>query len=183
MRRLIRLADRLDMVIEWIGRIAAWSSFALVLLMAWNVLLRYFFRSGSVAMQEMEWHIMAFLVLICMCYTTLKDGHVQVDILFVRFPDPVKRLITLVSATLMVIVAAILLKLTIPYVMQSYAIGESSADPGGMPYRWMLKALMPAGFALLLLQSFSAWLRALAELFVGPTQPAAAGGDEVIHAA
>ena len=184
MRRLIRIADGLDQVIEWIGRIAAWSSLALVLLMAYNVLLRYFFRTGSVALQEMEWHIMAFLVLVCVCYTTLKDGHVQVDILYSRFPDTAKRGITFISATLMVLIAALLLKLSIPYVMQSYNIGESSPDPGGLTHRWMLKALMPLGFALLLLQSFSAWLRALAELFIGHTRPPARdSGDEVTHAA
>jgi TRAP-type mannitol/chloroaromatic compound transport system permease small subunit len=184
MPRLIQIADRLDAIIEWIGRIAAWSSLALVLLMAHNVLLRYFFRTGSVALQEMEWHIMAFLVLVCMCYTTLKDGHVQVDILFARFPERVKRIIVFISCTLMVIVAALLLELSIPYVMQSYSIGESSPDPRGLPNRWMLKALMPLGFALLLLQSFSVWLRALAEIFVGPTQPPAIDPDaEVIHAA
>jgi TRAP-type mannitol/chloroaromatic compound transport system permease small subunit len=184
MQRLLRIADGLDTIIEWIGRIAAWSALGLVLLMAYNVLLRYFFRTGSVALQEMEWHIMAFLVLVCMCYTTLKDGHVQVDILYARFPDPAKRVITFISATLMVVIAAILLKLCIPYVMQAYNIGESSPDPGGLPHRWMLKALMPVGFTLLLLQSFSTWLRALAELFVGRTQPPAPNsGEEVIHAA
>lgn len=184
MRQLIRIADGLDLIIEWIGRIAAWSSLALVLLMAWNVLLRYFFHTGSVALQEMEWHVMAFLVLVCMSYTTLKDGHVQVDILYARFPDGCKRVITVISATLMVVIAAILLKLCIPYVLQSYSVGESSPDPGGLPQRWMLKALLPVGFALLLVQSFSAWLRALAEIFIGPTQPPTAEtGGEVIHAA
>jgi TRAP-type mannitol/chloroaromatic compound transport system permease small subunit len=184
MRQLIRIADGLDIVIEWIGRIAAWSSLALVLLMSYNVLLCYFLRTGSVALQEMEWHIMAFLVLICMCYTTLKDGHVQVDILFSRFPDRLKRIIALLSMSAMVVIAALLLKLSIPYVMQSYSIGESSPDPGGLPNRWMLKALLPAGFALLLLQSLSAWLRALAALFIGRTEPPANEGAEgVIHAA
>ena len=184
MQRLVQIADALDTAIEIIGRIAAWSSLALVLLMAYNVLLRYFFRTGSVALQEMEWHIMAFLVLICMCYTTLKDGHVQVDILYGRFSGRWQRVIAFFSAALMVIIAALLLKLCIPYVLQSWSVGESSPDPGGLANRWMLKALMPAGFALLLLQSFSAWLRALAALITGsPQPPALDAGDEVIHAA
>jgi TRAP-type mannitol/chloroaromatic compound transport system permease small subunit len=182
--RLTRLADALDWFIDRLGRITSWTAFAIVAVMAYNVLLRYFFRTGSVALQEMEWHIMAFLVLICMCYTTLKDGHVQVDILFARFPERAKRIVTLISATLMVIIAAILLKLCIPYVMQSWSIGESSPDPGGLPNRWMLKALMPAGFTLLLLQSVSAWMRALAGIFVDGAEPPAIDRDaEVIHAA
>ncbi|MDX2266155.1 MAG: TRAP transporter small permease subunit [Hyphomicrobiales bacterium] len=167
MQTLLRLADLLDAFIDRFGRIAAWSSLALVLLMAFNVLLRYFFRTGSVGLQEMEWHIMAFLSLTCMAYTTLKDGHVQVDILYVRFSDRVKRIITFISCTLILIVAAILLKLSVPYVMQSYTIGESSPDPGGLSNRWIVKSLLIVGFALLVVQSLSAWLRALVALLTG----------------
>ena len=62
---------------------------------------------------------------------------------------------------LVVLVIAILLKLSIPYVMQSYNIGEKSPDPGGLTHRWILKAMLPVGFALLLIQSVAAMLRAL----------------------
>jgi TRAP-type mannitol/chloroaromatic compound transport system permease small subunit len=184
MQYLLRLADALDAFIDRFGRIAAWSALALVLLMAFNVLLRYFFRTGSVGLQEMEWHIMAFLSLTCMAYTTLKDGHVQVDILYVRFPDRVKRIITFISCTLILAVAAILLKLSVPYVMQSYTIGESSPDPGGLSQRWIVKSLLIIGFALLVVQSFSAWLRALVALFQGAAPAADDGGHGgVTHAA
>jgi TRAP-type mannitol/chloroaromatic compound transport system permease small subunit len=183
MRLVVRIADGLDAAIDRIGGIAAWASLALVLLMAYNVLLRYFFRTGAIWLQEMEWHIMAFLVLICMSYTTLKDGHVQVDILFARFPDGLKRIVTFVACTLMVLIAAALLKLSIPYVLQSYSVGESSPDPGGLRNRWLLKGLMPVGFTLLLVQSFAAWLRALAALTGGSPPPPTDAPKEAIHAA
>lgn len=182
MPKLIKLADGLDAFIDWFGRIAAWSSLALVCLMAYNVLLRYFFRTGSVGLQEMEWHLMAFLALMCMAYTTLKDGHVQVDILYVHFSPRAKRIIHFISCTLIVLVAGILLKLSIPYVLQSYSIGESSPDPGGLPNRWILKGLIPLGFTLLLVQSFSAWLRALVALISGAPADTEQPG-EAIHAA
>ena len=50
---LAAVADGLDSVIERIGRVTGWCSLAIVLVMAYNVLLRYFFRTGSVAMQEL----------------------------------------------------------------------------------------------------------------------------------
>jgi TRAP-type mannitol/chloroaromatic compound transport system permease small subunit len=40
-------------------------------------------------------------------------------------------------------------------VQQSFAVDEKSADPGGLSYRWLLKSLLPLGFALLALQSFA----------------------------
>ena len=38
---------------------------------------------------------------------------------------------------------------------------EGSPDPGGIPYRWVIKALIPIGFAMLFLQAFAAFFRTL----------------------
>ncbi len=141
---LAAIADALDAVIDRIGRVTGWCSLAIVLVMACNVLLRYFFRTGSVAMQELEWHLMAPICMLGLSYAILKDGHVQVDILFGRFPERLQRIIEFISTVLVVLVIAILLKLSIPYVMQSYNIGEKSPDPGGLTHRWIVKAMLPA---------------------------------------
>jgi TRAP-type mannitol/chloroaromatic compound transport system permease small subunit len=159
-RTLAAIADALDVVIDRIGRITGWCSFAIVVVMAYNVLLRYFFRTGSVAMQELEWHLMAPICMLGLSYAILKDGHVQVDILFGRFPERLQNVIRFVSTVLVVVVIAILLKLSIPYVLQSYNIGEKSPDPGGLTHRWVVKSMLPVGFALLLVQSIAAMLRA-----------------------
>lgn len=159
--KLIGVANVLDAVIDRIGRVTGWCSLAIVLVMAFNVLLRYFFRTGSVAMQELEWHLMAPICMLGLSYAILKDGHVQVDILYGRFPERIQRIIQFVSMVLVVLVTGLLMKLSIPYVMQSYNIGEISPDPGGLTHRWILKAMLPIGFSLLLIQSIAAMLRAL----------------------
>lgn len=81
-----RVAQWLDAVVETCGRITAWSSLAIVLVMAGNVLLRYVFNTGSVAMQELEWHLMAPIALLSMAYAIKHDGHVRVDVAYARFP-------------------------------------------------------------------------------------------------
>jgi TRAP-type mannitol/chloroaromatic compound transport system permease small subunit len=163
-RRLAAVADALDTAIDRIGRATGWCSLVIVLVMAYNVLLRYFFRTGSVAMQELEWHLMAPICMLGLSYAILKDGHVRVDILYGRMPPRAKHIIELVSSVLVVAVIAILLKLSIPYVLQSYSIGEKSPDPGGLTHRWVVKAMLPLGFGLLLVQSTAAALRALRPL-------------------
>ena len=102
---------------------------------------------------------MAPICMLGLSYAILKDGHVQVDILYGRFPVRVQRIIQFISTVLVVVVIAILLKLSIPYVMQSYNIGEQSPDPGGLTHRWILKSMLPLGFGLLLIQSIAAMLR------------------------
>lgn len=167
---LLRLADSLDTFIDRVGRITGWCAFALVCVMAFNVLLRYLFRTGSVAMQELEWHLMAPICLLGLSYALLHDGHVKVDILYGRFPERVRRIIDLFSMVLICIVTAILIYLSLPYVEQSFRIGEKSPDPGGLTHRWILKAMLPAGFALLLIQSLAMTLRA-AVAVADPRQP------------
>jgi TRAP-type mannitol/chloroaromatic compound transport system permease small subunit len=182
--RLTRLADALDWFIDQLGRITSWTAFAIVAVMAYNVLLRYFFRTGSVAMQELEWHLMAPLALLGMSYSALHDGHVQVDILYGRLPPVAQRLVHFISCLMIVAVVAIILRLSIPYVQQSYNIGEGSPDPGGLSHRWILKAMIPAGFALMLVQSLAALLRAFVSLVTG--QPIRRPGQDehgVEHAA
>jgi TRAP-type mannitol/chloroaromatic compound transport system permease small subunit len=160
-----RLADRLERVVDLIGRATAWLALALVLLMAANVLLRYLFRVGAVWAAELEWHLLVPLALFGMSYGILKDGHLRVDILFVRLGARTRLRIEFVSALLLAAVAAVTLLLSLGYVEQSYVIREESGDPGGLPYRYVLKAFIPAGFAVLTLlgvaQSLKLGLRLL----------------------
>jgi TRAP-type mannitol/chloroaromatic compound transport system permease small subunit len=51
--------------------------------------------------------------------------------------------------------------LSISYVNQSYSIGEISPDPGGLRYRFLLKALIPVAFVLLALQALSMMLESI----------------------
>lgn len=158
---LLRAAAGLDALIDRIGQVTGWFALMLVLVMSNNVLMRYAFHTGTVALQELEWHLMAPICMFGLSYAILKDGHVQVDILYGRFPERVKRLVDLISTILVVLVVAFMIKLSIPYVAQSYGIGEQSPDPGGLTHRWILKATIPLGFGLLLIQSVSAMLRAI----------------------
>jgi TRAP-type mannitol/chloroaromatic compound transport system permease small subunit len=162
-----RLAAGIDDFIDLVGRITAWSSFALALVMGGNVLLRYVFNTGSVWSQELEWHLMSPICLFGMSYALRHGEHVRVDVLYASFSERNKQLVQIVTALISIAVCAIVVWLSWSYVAYSWNIGEGSANPGGIPARYALKALIPLGFALLLLQSLAelihsyyAWQRA-----------------------
>ena len=142
-----------ERVVDLVGRGAAWLTLAIVVLMATNVLLRYAFSKGSVWAQELEWHLLAPAVLFGMTYALMKGDHVRVDVFYARFGARGQAAVDLLSAVLAVAVAALVIRYSIPYVQQSYGIGEISNDPGGLTHRWVLKALIPLGFALFALQA------------------------------
>jgi TRAP-type mannitol/chloroaromatic compound transport system permease small subunit len=154
-----KLADRIDAFIDAVGRITAWSSFALALVMGANVLLRYGFNTGSVWSQELEWHLMSPICLFGMSYALRHGDHVRVDVLFASFSQRNKDLIEFISALLSMAIALIVIKLSYAYVLQSWSIGEGTANPGGIPARYLLKSLIPIGFALLFVQSLGQAIR------------------------
>jgi TRAP-type mannitol/chloroaromatic compound transport system permease small subunit len=153
------LADRIDAFVDAVGRVTAWSSFALALVMAGNVLLRYVLHTGTVWSQELEWHLMAPICLFGMSYALRHGEHVRVDVLFAGFSERTKSFVELVSAFLLVAISLIVIWLSIPYVMQSWSIGEGSANPGGIPARYILKAMIPVGFALMVVQGVGQAIR------------------------
>jgi len=153
------LAGGIDRFIDALGRITAWSSFALALVMGGNVLLRYVFHTGTVWSQELEWHLMAPICLFGMSYALRHGEHVRVDVLYASFTQKSKDLVEVITALLAMAISLIVIWLSISYVMQSWNVGEGSANPGGIPARYILKTMIPIGFALFFLQSLAQGIR------------------------
>jgi TRAP-type mannitol/chloroaromatic compound transport system permease small subunit len=147
---MLKAVERL---VDWVGRATAWLALVIVVLMATNVVLRYLFSYGSVWAQELEWHLLAPLILFAIAWAMQKGEHVRVDVAYAHFSARKKALVNIVSAVLCLAIAVLVVYLSLKYVQQSYVIDEKSADPGGLTHRWVLKALIPLGFVFLALQS------------------------------
>lgn len=154
----------IERAVDLIGRATSWLALVIIVLMATNVVLRYLFSYGSVWAQELEWHLLAPLILFGMSYALLHGEHVRVDVLYANFRPRTKLIVDVISQVLCILISMIIVWLSVKYVSQSYLVGETSADPGGLPYRWVLKALIPIGFILLILQSFALLLGAIGQL-------------------
>ena len=155
---------RIERLVEWVGEWTSWLTLVIVVLMATNVILRYLFSAGSVWAQELEWHLLVPLILFGMSYALRHGEHVRVDILYGRFPARAKALVDLFSAILGIAISVIIIWLSINYVQQAYVIDEGSPDPGGIPHRYIVKSLIPIGFALLLVQSIATALGSIEKL-------------------
>lgn len=139
----------------------------MVLLVSYDVTMRYFFSSGSIALQEMEWHIFAIIFLIGAAYTFKHDDHVRLDLFYhSHFMNDCRRAwINLFGSIFMLVPFCLLLIYSAwPFVSLSYTSMEGSPDPGGLSYRWLLKAVIPLGFALLLLQGLGDILKNLGRI-------------------
>ena len=149
---------------EVCGRALAWLVLALVLLVGYDVMMRYFFLSGSIAIQELEWHLFSLIFLLGAAYTLKHDDHVRLDLVYrSRFMSDYRRAwVNLVCSLLFLIPFCVLIIISSwPFVSQAYQFAEGSPDPGGLPYRWVLKAAIPLGFFLLIIQGIGEALKNL----------------------
>ena len=152
---------RLDGVSRYAGYLAALLVVLLSLLVVYDASMRYLFSSGSIALQEVEWHLFDLVFLLGLSYALQCDKHVRVDIFFERYSPDTRSIVQIISMLLLVIPFSLLfLNDAIDMTMQSYLQHEISSDPGGLTNRWVIKAVLVLGFLLLLFQAFLETLKA-----------------------
>jgi TRAP-type mannitol/chloroaromatic compound transport system permease small subunit len=160
MQRLERLTQTLDAISLFVGRIGAWFLVPIIAVVMVDVVTRRFFILGSVTLQELEWHFHAIVFLLCSAWTYLNDGHVRVDIFYARLTPMGKALVDFLGGIIFLIPFCItMIILGSRFALDSYLLGEVSDAPGGLPFRYLIKSLFPAGFALLLIQGISTTLK------------------------
>ena len=147
--------------IDRIGDLTAWIALVMIGLVTTNVLLRYSLSYGSVWAQELEWHLLAALILLGMSHALQRGENVRVDLFYARYSPLGKCVVDVLSALLLIAVSLGFIWLSLAYVEQSRSINEASPDPGGIPLRWLVKALIPLGYGLMLLQQLAQLLRLL----------------------
>lgn len=159
---LIRTIDALN---EWVGKSVSWLVLAMVLLIFYDIAMRYLLSTGffnfshsSGALQELQWHFFALIFLLGGAYTLKHDEHVRVDIFYQsRWMNPSRRAwVNLIGSTLFLIPFCLIVIISsYPFVYDAYLHQEISSDAGGLSHRYLLKAAIPLGFTLLLLQGIS----------------------------
>lgn len=159
----VTAVQRVEALIDGIGRATLYLTLIMIALVATNVLLRYSLSFGSVWAQELEWHLLAAVILFGMSYSLQRGDNVRVDVFYANFSPRRKFIVNVISNLLLLVIALIFIKLSVAYVAQSYSITESSPDPGGIPLRWIVKSLIPVGFGLIALHAVAATLRLFIE--------------------
>ncbi len=157
----MQLSYYLDRFSKYAGLIASVLVVALSLLVAYDAVMRYLFSAGSIALQEIEWHLFDIIFLLGLSYALKHDKHVRVDIFFERYSHDTKAIVQILSMLLLVIPFSLLfVSDAFDMTWQSYLQHEVSPDPGGLGSRWVIKAFLVAAFVLLILQAVSEILKA-----------------------
>jgi len=150
MEKFSRLVDN---VTEISGNITSWATSLLVLIVVVDVAARYLFSESSVALQELEWHLFAFIFLGAAAYTLKQNEHVRVDLFYSKCSERKKAIINIIGVVLFLLPFTIVtITSSFDFISASFRFGETSPDPGGLPARYVIKSLLPLSFLLILLQ-------------------------------
>lgn len=165
MNTIKTLSRWIDGLNEWIGRGVAWVTLSLVIVVFIDVVMRYLFNTSFVFTQELEWHLFGFIFLIGAGYTLLHDGHVRVDIIYQRLGFKARAWVNLVGVLLFLLPGCIMVITTSwKFTLNSFSILEGSPDPGGIPFRFIIKGCIPLGFTFLLLQGLSLGIHSVLQI-------------------
>ena len=151
---LLKLESYFDRFSDVMGWVAGVLNLIMLLNVFYDAIARYFFNTGSIALQEMEWHLFSMVFLFGIAYALTEHGHVRVDVLYVRFSPRWKAIVNISGALFLLLPLSILIiEGSIWYVHEAITSGEISGDPGGLKYRWLIKAVIPASFLFLVVST------------------------------
>ena len=160
-----RIERIIDGLTEGVGRALAWCLPAMVLLTAAIVVARYLFDAGTIAGQEAVLYLHGTAFMLGFAYALKHNAHVRVDVLAARFSARTRAWIDLTGHLLFLLpTAAAIIWFSWDYVAAAWRVREGSAEVGGIPAIYLLKSLLIASAALLLLQAFAETLRAARQL-------------------
>ena len=160
MSKLLKIAQVIDLINEWIGRITYWLVLLMVAVGTWNVIGRYLGRIigtnlTSNALIEIQWYLFDVVFLFGAAYALKYNEHVRVDIFCKGWSRRRQALANFLGNILFLIpFSCLIIYYSWGTVINSWNIREMSPDPGGLP-RYPIKFTIIIAFIFLIFQGIS----------------------------
>ncbi len=167
---LLKISDGIDRLLEFVAKIGMWFGLALVLVVCYDVLSRYFgvakpFGLNSTMVQESEYWLHTFLFATVIGFAYVKQSHVRIDLVRDRLPTRAKYVIEILGCLLFLIpYATVAAVYCYSYAYASFVEGEASKSVIGLSHVWLLKSALPLMFILVGLAGVSQLFKSIVGL-------------------
>lgn len=160
-----KFCDGLDAFVRSIGHVVMWANFVLIFVIILQVVLRYGFGRGLVVLEEVQWHLYALGIMIGASYAMMMDSHIRVDIIHARLSEKWKLRWDLFGIVFLLLPFIIMIfHQSLDFVYESWRVNEHSDAPMGLPWRWLIKSVIPISFGLLFVATISRLVRLVVQL-------------------
>ena len=152
----IPIADVIDQSLLKLGHVISWVYAILIAVIITQVILRRGFSSGLIAIEELQWHLYAIGVLFGVVYAQAGDAHVRVDVLHHFFSQKLKRILEILGIVVLLLpFLTVLMFHGVEFVQESFRMSEHSLAPAGLPFRWLIKSVIPIVTGLLIIAALN----------------------------
>ena len=152
----IPVVELLNGFVRRIAETTAWFNVALILVIVVQVVMRYGFNKGLVPLEELMWHLYAVAFMFGMAYSVTNDSHIRVDIVHMALPRRAQHVFEILGILFLLMPFLwILFDHSLSWVIESYRVNESSQNPTGLPYRWLIKGVVPTTMVLIFIAALA----------------------------
>lgn len=162
MQGLLGLSRAIDRFNEAIGKAVTWLIFIAILVSATNAVVRKVFNTSSNAWLELQWYLFGAAFMLAAAYTLKQNEHIRIDIFYGTRSRRTQHWIDLIGHVFFLMPFVVLMSfMLVPYAWRAYEIGQVSTNSGGLII-WPARAILAAGFILLVLQGISEIVKKIA---------------------
>jgi TRAP-type C4-dicarboxylate transport system permease small subunit len=155
---MLRVIDRISGAASFA---ASWAYFVVGLMLAFEVVARYFFNAPTIWAEELSRLIFIWATLIAAAALLRDDQHIRVTILTDKLGEPGQRAARAISLLAVLGVSALMVIEGAHAPLDSFARGRTSGTMMDVP-AWWFQASVPLAFLLVCLQAAAELIRTLA---------------------
>ena len=163
----IPIVSFLTSIVTTITTKTAWINLLVMFTILIQVTLLYGFHAGEAWVDEFIWHLYAFFMF-GLSYAITTDSHIRVDIAHMNFSRRKQRIIEVLGIVFLIMPFTIIIfEHSVGWVHHSFVAKEFSENTTGLPYRWVVKSLLPISLVLIFIASLSELIKNIVLLIHG----------------
>ena len=152
----------IDTISLWTGRVVAWITLPLMLVIVYEVMSRYLFTAPTTWAYDISRMLYGAMFMLGAAYALSKGVHIRADFIYRRWPVKVQGWVdTLLYLVCYFPTMGIFLFVSTEWAWISVSRGERGTDTAWMPLLGPLKSCVPIGISFLILQGISELLKSV----------------------
>lgn len=147
-----------DTLNEWIGRIIAFIIAVIMLIITYEVIMRYIINAPTIWAWDTNKILFAVMVFLGGGYTLLKKGHVAIDVFYANWSKRRKAITDVITFPVFLLFAGIMVWTLGDMAVESFVTRETVSSAWEPPL-YPMKIVVVIGAVLLLVQGIAGFIR------------------------